>query len=490
MINRTLINYEKCLDYPIIFNTKFKTHLIYYKKYIINLKDSLDEISLIMKVYPNKFYFKLVQTNTKGINSRNISFYEKYYDVYEIKKMFNKESTNNFDKTIQIINKELENKNIEIINDVETKIKIYFTNFNNTYIELLKIELFQEIKNHAVFINKNNISNTNINPNFIYKNTIINNSLPIFEIYYPFVNPEEIIIIYQNKTNLKLHLYNLLKNKLVTTLYKVSEKVSIIKHFFNQKNSYDYLCVSDIKKIVYVYNLSMNYKLLYQIKINYSFNIFVVLIFFDDKNNNNYLITSTYAINGDNYTKAFTLEDGGFIKNYPGTNQNGTTSLIYWFHKILKRNYIIELCSEKIFIYEMITNGLYMEFNKKENDFLYGCILENGDKKEYLYCSTYNNNIFVFDLYKKALNRIIDFWNNIEKQNNIYDIIKWSNKYIIISNYHNSCINIIDVNQNKIINCIKENDNTHFLFIKKIIHPIYGEALLTSSENSTIKLWI
>ena len=138
----------------------------------------------------------------------------------------------------------------------------------------------------------------------------------------------------------------------------------------------------------------------------------------------------------------------------------------------------------------MITNGLYMDFNKKENDFLYGCILENGDKKEYLYCSTYNNNIFVFDLYKKNLNRIIDFWNKIEKQNNIYDIIKWSNKYIIISNYHNSCINIIDVKQNKVINFIKENDKSHFLFIKKIIHPIYGEALLTSSENSTIKLWI
>ena len=365
-----------------------------------------------------------------------------------------------------------------------------FKNYNNSYIELIRIELYQEIKNYSNYINSNYISNTCINPNFIFNNIIIKNSLPIFEIYYPFDHQDEIFIIYQTNKNYNLQINNISKNHLIASLNEISEKATIIKHFFNPKNSYDYLCVSDIKKLIYIYNLSLNYKLLYKIKANYSFNIFSCLLFFDNKNNNNYLITSKFAINGDNYTKAFTLEEGAFIKKYPGTNKNSTSSLIYWFHKILKGNYIIELCSGKIFIYQMITNGFYMEFKKEEIDFMHGCILENKENKEFLYCSTYSNNIFVFDLYKKTLNRIIDLWNKIEKHNNIYDMIKWSNKYIIIINYNNSCINVLDINQNKIISCFKEVDNIHIVFLKKIIHPIFGEALLTSSDDLTIKMWV
>ena len=136
----------------------------------------------------------------------------------------------------------------------------------------------------------------------------------------------------------------------------------------------------------------------------------------------------------------------------------------------------------------MITNGFYMEYNMNDNDFLHGCILETKDKKEYLFCSTYDNNIFVFDLYKKVLNRKINLWNKVDKKFKIKDMIKWSNNYIIIINSYNNCLDVIDINQNKIINCIKETKNNQILNIKKIIHPIYGESLLLSSDNFNIKL--
>ena len=488
--NRTLITYEKCLDIPIIINSKFKNFLLYSKKYIISTNDNNYEYSLIIKIYYNIFYFILLKNNKENSNNnKNIYFYENKFDLYEIKKIFCEEKENKtFDEIIKIINREISTKNIEIINDIENKIKIFFKKFNNKYIELIKIELYQKNKSHNELINRDYISNTIINPNLIYKDTIIKNSL-LFEVYYPFDNPDEIYIIYQNNKNLNLVLFNLTKLNIISYLNSISEKTTLIKHFFNPKNSYDYLCASDIKKIIYVYNLTLNCNLLYKIKTYYSFNIFSCLLFFDNKNNNNYLITSTYAINGDNYTKAYTLEEGHFIKNYPLTNENSTSSLLYWFHKKLKGNYIIELCSEKIFIYQMITNGFYAKFDINNNEFLHGCILESGDINEFLYCSTYNNSIYVFDLYKKKLNRIINLWNKIEKNNNIYDIIKWSNKYIIISNYNGNSIDIVDIEQNKIINSLKDRDKAHVLTLKKIIHPIFGEALLSSSDNSTIKLW-
>ena len=485
-----IINYEKCSNNPIIFNQRFKEPLIYSNTYTLYIKDL--EYSIIMKVYSNKFYFKLLRINKNDNNKKNISFYENNYDVNNIKNYLSNENENEiktFEEIINIINKELSNKNIEIIDDIESKIKLNFKNLNNNIIfELTKIELYKKIKDHLNFIDNNTILNTNINPYFTSNNIIIKNALSLFEIYYPFDYEDDIFIIYQNK-NLNIMINSIIKNKLIASL-NISEKITFIKHFFNPKNSYDYLCISGINKIIYVYNLSLNYSLLYQIKIFYSFNIFSCLLFFDNKNNNNYLITSTYSQNKDDYTKVYILEEGQFIKNYPGTNENLTTLLIYWFHKKLKSYYIIELCTEKIFIYGMITNGLYLKLNYKDVDFLNGCIIEDKDKNEYLFCSTYDNNIYVFDLYKKKLERIIKFWNNIKQKNNIYDIIKWSNEYLIINNYSNKCMSVIDVEQNKIVNSIKEIDNVHFLFIKKIIHPIYGECLLTSSDDLTIKIWI
>ena len=410
----------------------------------------------------------------------------------EIKKFFNKreeENHNNIDYTINLLNKEFEINNLDIVDDIENKIKIFFKDYKNLYIELSKVDIYQEIKNHFNFINNINISNTKKNPNFINNNIIIENTLSLFEIYYPFGYQDEIFLVYQN-VNLTLEIKSITQNKFITSLNDISNKVTIIKHFFNLKNSFDYLCVSDTKKLIYVYNLSLNYIFLYQIKTDYSFNIFSCLLFFDNKNNNNYLITSTYAINENNYTKAYLLEDGTFIKNYIGTNHNHSCYLLFWFHKILKCNYIIELCSEKLFIYQMITSGLYMEVNFKDIDFMKGCILEDKDKKEFLYCSTSDNMIYVFDLYKKTLAQKIELWKEKRIPNDIYDMIKWSNKFLIICNYKNNCINVIDINQNKIITCIKGINNGKFLFLKKIIHPLYGDSLLASTGNSTVNILV
>ena len=68
--------------------------------------------------------------------------------------------------------------------------------------------------------------------------------------------------------------------------------------------------------------------------------------------------------------------------------------------------------------------------------------------------------------------------------------MQWNKKYLIVS--INQKIEIIDINQKKIINAIKfkKVSNISIIFFKKIIHPFYGESLLTIETNSSIKLWI
>ena len=254
---KTLIAYEKCLDIPIIINPKFKDFLMYKKYYIIKSKDKQNEYSLTIKIFPTHFYFILKKINKKekessdsnNNNHSNISFFEIKYEFEIIKKYFYKnEEINNLEEIKQRINNEILNNNIEIINDIENKIKLLFKNYNNIFIELNKVELYQRIKNHSELISNDNISFSDINPNLFYRNTIIDNSLELFEVYYPFDNPDEIFLIYQNNKNLNLEIFNITKMKKITSLKNITEKMTLIKHFFNQKNSYDYLCTSNTKK--------------------------------------------------------------------------------------------------------------------------------------------------------------------------------------------------------------------------------------------------
>ena len=190
-IKKTLITYEKCLDFPIIINPKFKDFLMYKKKYNIKSNDKLNEYLLTIKVFPTYFYFVLKQINKKEKNNNdnnnhnNISFFENKYEVEIIKKYFYKnEEINSFEEINQRINNEIINNNIQIINDIENKIKLQFVNYNNIFIELNKIELYQRIKNHSEIVNNDYICYSDISPNLFYKNTIIENSLKLFEIYY------------------------------------------------------------------------------------------------------------------------------------------------------------------------------------------------------------------------------------------------------------------------------------------------------------------
>ena len=68
-------------------------------------------------------------------------------------------------------------------------------------------------------------------------------------------------------------------------------------------------------------------------------------------------------------------------------------------------------------------------------------------------------------------------------------IIKWNNKYIIVADCWNKSFKIIDLEENKIISDIKGQHTDEVKCVKKINHPIYGESLLSTRDDNTIKLW-
>ena len=118
---------------------------------------------------------------------------------------------------------------------------------------------------------------------------------------------------------------------------------------------------------------------------------------------------------------------------------------------------------------------------KPETDHFSGFIY-NKDNNDYLCSSSYNGYINIWDLYNKNIFKVIDI-----KECKLAHIIEWNKKYIIVANYNNKLIKIIDIEKD-LITDIKSGHTKDLTCIKKINHPIYGESLLTAADDKIVKL--
>ena len=71
----------------------------------------------------------------------------------------------------------------------------------------------------------------------------------------------------------------------------------------------------------------------------------------------------------------------------------------------------------------------------------------------------------------------------------LHHIIQWNDKYAIIADVDNKSFKIFNYDEKKYICNIGGQHSNYVIGVKKINHPIYGESLLTSGWDYTIKLW-
>ena len=70
----------------------------------------------------------------------------------------------------------------------------------------------------------------------------------------------------------------------------------------------------------------------------------------------------------------------------------------------------------------------------------------------------------------------------------LYGICLWNNDYLFVGCDDNS-IKLIDLKQRKIIKEFYSHNN-EVITIKKLIHPKYGECLISQGFDDQIKLWV
>jgi WD40 repeat protein len=175
-----------------------------------------------------------------------------------------------------------------------------------------------------------------------------------------------------------------------------------------------------------------------------------------------------------------------FIKNIYNTGTNNTKYLLSWYNDTDENIYIIELCDYLISINYLLKSKNYCILKSyiDKEEYLSGFLFKKNETN-YLITGSWNGYVRIWDLDAKEQINYLDT-NNCE----LYNIILWSNRYAIISYKFGDQIKILDIKYFEIISKFKSEHFNGIKCIKKVIHPLFGESLLTCSEKGDIKLFI
>ena len=321
----------------------------------------------------------------------------------------------------------------------------------------------------------------------------------IFETFFSYKYLKQYLVS-PNSKNYNLNIFNLQNNIKINSLSGHKNHVKCIKYFIDKGNFNEYLISSDANQIVIIWDVSRDFSIKYQINTNYESHssIFSCLIllsnnYYEDTysyNFNNYVITSSRNNTKEidkSATKIYSLNNGEFIRYINNSNKNNIFYLLVWYNKIDKKFYIIQFAEKKIIINNLFEDGLYCELINEPEDSHYSGLIYNKGNKDYLFSSSYNGKIDIWNLYDKKIYQVI----KLDKCN-LFHIIEWNKKYIIAADYKNKSFKVIDLTKNKVVGEIKGEHKNPVKCIKKLFlikNFKYEEELLSSGNDKTIKVW-
>jgi WD40 repeat protein len=305
--------------------------------------------------------------------------------------------------------------------------------------------------------------------------------------FYVFKSINDILyLVYSNK-NLSIIFHNLIDNKKIGEIKNAhSYYISNFRHKYDKINHRDLLfSISFFDNNIKLWNIN-NLECLINIRKinNYGF---LYSACFLQENDQIYIITSNFVFGG-TYVESIKIYDltGINIKEINDSNYD-TYTIDAYYDKKLSKNYIITSNYNYSKSYDYNNNELYHKYYECES-FEHRCIIINDYDKDLIKLieSSADGNIRIWDFHKGFLLKKIKIINE-----ELYGICLWSNDYIFVG-CKDKIVRLVDMNEGNVIKLMNDNSFvSEYITIIKIIHPYYGECLLSQGFlYDNIKLWI
>ena len=337
-------------------------------------------------------------------------------------------------------------------------------------------------------------------PNFKYKETISNESDCLsnsntFDLYKTSNN--DIILITPvidpinfNNEDFFINIINLTNNKILKKLSGHKERILSLKIFSNKKTKNDFLISVDKGHNVFVWDIQNNFEKIFEIKFDYEINSFIynTLIIFGETNT--WIIAS--SISEKNKTFVVDMNKKENVVEISESENIPVYCLLYWYNSNQEeekdRHNIIQCGKNRILISQFPSNKTYYSFNDDDIEpikYYSGGIVYKINDKDFLAISACSGIILIFDLAEKKFEKKIEI-----KGVHLFSFIKWNENYLMVMDTRNKKIIIMDmINNYKIVSRNYLPELGIGAFMKKLIHPLYGESILISGKDWTIKLF-
>ena len=330
------------------------------------------------------------------------------------------------------------------------------------------------------------------NPNFCAKLLLENTDCLAgscnFEVFYSKKNKKTYLVtlnflVDEEQQKYTLQVRNLEDNNIVKELEGHEDRILNVRYFYNEENEKEYLVSADKKYFVIIWEITDDFKLIK--KQNFQFDAFIysnVLLF---KKDCIFLISSSISNRGVkimNVTKSTQPTEIPSAKDFP------VYFMEIWHDKKKNKDFLILCGKSKIKIIEVepdSENPLNKEFSTSDKQpyNLAGTIYTIGETYFFMSSSTFGG-ILNINLDKmETVGQFPDF-----NKSNFYNIVQWNEKYLLFVNSAFKKIEVMGLNDYNIKSQMVFPDFVALRYIKKCIHPVYGECLLAITMDCKLYL--
>ena len=353
------------------------------------------------------------------------------------------------------------------------------------------------------------------NPNFKIKKTIVKTHKTSINICFKLLSCFEIYKLKNTQNSFFIAIQ--IEEKKVEILkydFNNAKKISEIniqpnrmKYFYDEIYDIEYLIIQTLKEInIFLIVNEKTFKKLFTYKEEgyisrgaegYYKGLLPIsdfLLFYDKYNKINYLVVSFfYRVDCSSMEKKISILKLGknnciLLSQFKSPDSEMTSEKIFliWEDKISKLNYLIynsygDLILLKINIEDKIDKIVLKGLLGPFTNYL-GSIINQGDKKDYLYLFDNKGLLTIIDLNLKQTIMKINIINDIIKS-----VLEWNNDYILFST--KKCIYTFDINAKKLINKMIINSEKDIVSINKFIYEEYNfYSLIVDLSNEIIAI--
>ena len=336
----------------------------------------------------------------------------------------------------------------------------------------------KNIKNKNIEFNSNP---ANINISFDVVESYINESLDYSFLVFNSIN-DILYLIYSNLDN-SIISYNLIENKKIIEIKNSNywSYITNFRHYLDQIEKRDLIMSISYDNTIKIWNVN-NWECLFNISYINKVGYLYSACFIND-NNQIYIISSNYYLdNSSEFMKVYDLK-GNLIKcNALSYNDNTCFIDSYYDNKLLN-NFIVSGNKDYVISYDFNKMNVYHKYFDSWNKDHNSLIINDKEEIVKLIESSEDGNIRIWDFHGGNLLKKFKICNNC-----LYGICLWNIDYLFVG-CKDKNIRLIDLRNGKTIKCL-DGHNTRVLTVKKIIHPVYGECLLSQGYSfNKIKLW-